>query len=72
MKFLIMSVLAFSLIPSAHAIIQQSGIGHFKRAFEGGGNAPEPASAALLLMGAGAIGAKILRNRKKKKDSDKA
>lgn len=39
--------------------------------FAGGGNSPEPASVTLLLMGAGAVGARLLKKRKNK-DNDQA
>ena len=71
MKYLVLSLLSLTLIGS----MAQAAVSPTSRAsaFSGGGNAPEPASMALLAMGAAAIGRKIHKNRKnKKKDSDQA
>jgi hypothetical protein len=65
MRFI--GLVALFLISMAQISFARGGRGH------GGGNAPEPASIAMLLMGAGAAGNRLYKNYKnKKKPSDKA
>ena len=69
-KFFALSFLVFVATHGVNALASAANPAFKPVPPSDGGNTPEPASIALLLMGAGAVGTRIVKSRKNKNVSN--